>query len=402
VAEANQPMGLKPPRTTLSGQGAIENNGEHVKLAAEAAEKSMTLLKNDRNTLPVRRSAIKSIAVIGAEVAYRVVNTDRATGTIRFAVDTRTGDLGSSRVFADPAKSAGPTAGIQGAAGPGITVVSGSSASLADGADFVVVVAGLTPEDEGEEYTGAGDRKNFLLDGKSGTNAQNDLIRDVAARNKPMVVVLEGGSVIDMPWLDQVPAVVMAWYPGMVGGAALGRLLFGDVSFSGKLPMTWPKKWEDEPTFSGGTTTAMDYYLGYRHFDHRSLVPLFSFGHGLSYTKFEYGDLAVPCSDATKNGVVDVSVQITNAGTVAGDEVIFLFVSYPGAAARRHAKELKGFARVSLDAGVTKRVTIPLRMSDLKYWDTGANAWQVASGPVEIKVGPSAAQLPLSRIISVK
>jgi beta-glucosidase len=402
VAETNQPIGLKSPKTTLSGQGAIENNADNIKLAEEAAEKSITLLKNDNNTLPLKRTALKTIAVIGADVPYRVVNTDLATGTIRFALDVRTGDLGSSRVFADPAKSTGPTAGIQASAGAGINVVSGSSASLADTADFVVVMAGLTPEDEGEEYTGAGDRKNFLLDGKSGSNAQNNLIRDVALKNKPMVVVLEGGSVIDMPWLDQVPAVVMAWYPGMRGGAALGKLLFGDVNFSGKLPVTWPKKWEDEPTFSAGATTAMDYYLGYRHFDNKSIVPLFPFGHGLSYAKFEYKNLGVPCSDVTKNGVVNITVDVTNSGAVAGDEVVFLFVSYPGATVRRPAKELKGFYRVSLDAGLTKRVSIPLRIADLKYWDTAGNGWQVASGPVEVKVGPSAANLPLADMLTVK
>ena len=402
VAETNQPMGLKPPKTTLSGQGAIENNAENIKLAEEAAEKSIILLKNEKSTLPLKRAALKTIAVIGADVPYRVVNTDLATGTIHFAVDTRTGDLGSSRVFADPAKSTGPAAGIQAAAGAAINVVSGSSAALADSADFVVVMVGLTPEDEGEEYTGAGDRRNFSLDGKSGTNAQNNLIRDVALKNKPMVVVLEGGSVIDMPWLDQVPAVVMAWYPGMTGGTALGKLLFGDVNFSGKLPLTWPKRWEDEPTFSEGTTTAMDYYLGYRHFDNKSIAPLFPFGYGLSYAKFEYKNLGVPCGDVTKNGVVNVSVDVTNSGTVAGDEVVFLFVSYPGATARRPVKELKGFYRVSLDAGVTKRVGIPLRIADLKYWDTAGNRWQVASGPIEVKVGPSAANLPLTDMLTVK
>jgi beta-glucosidase len=217
-----------------------------------------------------------------------------------------------------------------------------------------------------------------------------------------MVVVLEGGSVIDMPWLDQVPAVVMAWYPGMTGGTALGKLLFGDVNFSGKLPLTWPKRWEDEPVFSSGATTAMDYYLGYRHFDNKSIAPLYPFGHGLSYTKFEHKNLGVPCSDVTKNGVVNVTVDVTNSGTVAGDEVVFLFVSYPGATARRPAKELKGFHRVSLEAGLTKRVTIPLRVADLKYWDTAGNRWQVASGPVEVKVGPSAANLPLTDTFTVK
>jgi beta-glucosidase len=404
TALLNDPIGLRKPTTTLSDAVSIENNDDHIAIALEAALKGTVLLKNDRNTLPISRASIKTIAVIGAEVPFEVALTQPSTGTIHFATDPRLGDLGSSRVFADPAKSAGPAAGIAAAAGSGINVVSGSDPGLANQADFVVVVAGLTPQDEGEEYTGAGDRSTFALDGKSTTNpqAQNTLITQVAAKGKPMVVVLEGGSVIDMPWLNQIPAVVMAWYPGMVGGRALGQLLFGDVSFSGKLPITWPKQWSDEPTFNAGVTTHMDYYLGYRYFDKNAIQPLFPFGHGLSYTTFSYQNLQVPCSDVTKNGVVSVQVDITNTGTVKGDEVAFLFVSYPSTTARRPAKELKGFRRVSLDPGQTKRVTFALRVSDLKYWDMTSNSWQVESGPVQIMVGPSSTNLPLKDTMTVK
>jgi beta-glucosidase len=263
-------------------------------------------------------------------------------------------------------------------------------------------MAGLTPEDEGEEYTGAGDRNNFSLDGKSGTNAQNNLITQVAAKHKPMVVVLEGGSVIDMPWLAQVPAVVMAWYPAQDGGKALGELLFGDANFSGKLPVTWPKAWADEPTFNAGTSTNMDFYVGYKYFDHYNKAPLYPFGYGLSYTSFKYEFLGVPCSDVTKGGVVNVTAQITNTGTVAGDEVAFLFVSYPGSKVRRPVKELKGFHRVTLAPGVAKRITFPLRISDLKYWDTTSNSWQVESGTVQIMVGGSSTSLPLMDTMVIK
>ena len=402
IAKTGAPIGLKGATTTLSPKGSIENNADHVALAYQAALESMTLLKNDKGTLPIDRKTVKSIAVIGANVPYHVVNTDSATGTIHFATDPRLGDLGSSRVYADPAKSTGPFAGIGAAAGGSIKVTSGSDASLADGADFVVVVAGLTPEDEGEEYTGAGDRPNFSLDGKSKTNAQNTLIAQVASKKKPMVVVLEGGSVIDMPWLADVPAVVMAWYPGMDGGHALGDLLMGNVSFSGKLPITWPKQWNDEPVFNAGTTTPMDYYLGYRHFDHEAIEPLYPFGHGLSYTTFEYKYLQIPCADVSKGGVVDVTVDITNKGAVKGDEVAFLFVGYPATKARRPVKELKAFRRVSLSPGETKRVTIPLRIYDLKYWDSSSNSWQIESGPVDIMVGPDAASLTLKDTLVVK
>ncbi len=402
VARTGQAIGLRPPTTTLSALGSIEGNAAHVMLAQEAALEAITLLKNSNDTLPIKRATVTKIAVIGAEVPYHVVNTDNANGVIKFSTDLRLGDLGSGRVFPDPAKSSGPAAGIREAAGAGITVVSGSAASLADDADFVIVVAGLTPEDEGEEYTGAGDRPNFSLDGKTGTNAQNNLIAAVAAKGKPMVVVLEGGSVIDMPWLGQVPAVVMAWYPGMDGGRALGKLLFGDVSFSGKLPITWPKLWADEPVFSTGTTTNMGYDLGYRHFDRNNIEPLFPFGHGLSYTTFQYRHLQVPCTDVTKDGVVKVQVDITNTGAVKGDEVAFLFISYPGTTVRRPIKELKGFHRVTLEPGQTRRVTFELEIEDLKYWDMTSSSWKVAAGPIKIMVGPNAKDLPLEDTVTVK
>ena len=175
-----------------------------------------------------------------------------------------------------------------------------------------------------------------------------------------MVVVLEGGSVIDVsPWLSSVPAVVMAWYPGMVGGKALGQLLFGQANFSGKLPITWPQKLSDLPDFSTAVPTVMDYYLGYRYYDKQGITPLYPFGYGMSYTNFTYSNLVVPCSTVTKNSVVNITVDVTNSGSVAGDEVVMLFISYPNATKRRSVKELKGFARVTIAAGAKQTVTIP-------------------------------------------
>lgn len=402
VDAVGKPIGLKAA-TTGYQNGSITNNDAHIKLAAEAAQKGMVLLKNDKGTLPIKRGSVKSIAVVGAKVAYRITNTtdDPNAGTIDFATGVRTGDVGSSRANADPATSVGPFAGIQKAAGAAITVTAGNAASVAQNADFVVVVAGLTPQDEGEEYTGAGDRTSFALDAKASSKQQDALIAAVAALGKPMVVVLEAGSVIDMPWFAQVPAVVMAWYPGMVGGQALGALLFGDANFSGKLPITWGSL-ADYGTFNAGTTTTMDYDLGYRRFDRMNASPQFPIGFGLSYAKFEYSNLQVPCNTVTKNGVVNVTVDVTNTGTVAGDETAFLFVSYPDSKQRRPVKELKAFRRVSLDPGVKKRITLPLRVSDLAMFDGKSNAWVVETGMVQVMVGPDAANLSLKDGFSVQ
>jgi beta-glucosidase len=406
--------GLRSPVTSL-GPNGITNNAAHIADAEQQAEESMVLLKNEQSTLPIDRSHVKTVAVIGLAVPWTLPGTGQS-GTVQFATDIRLGDLGSSQVNADPATTVGPAAGIQAAAGSAITVVSGSEPNLASNADFVVVVAGLTAADEGEDYTGASDRAdsngnpNLALDAKSGTNAQNTLITTVAAMNKPMVVVLEGGSAIDMPWLASVPAVVMAWYPGQTGGTALGRLLFGDVNFSGKLPITWPKSEADEPVFNTASTmngaTTMGYYVGYRYFDENNITPLYAFGSGQSYTTFQYGSLVVPCGTVSQGGVVDVWVSLTNTGSVPGDEVSYLFVSYPATSARRSVKELKGFHRTpaALQPGETTTFTIPLRIQDLKYWDTSANppGWVVESGPVQIMVGPSADNLPLQGMLTVQ
>jgi beta-glucosidase len=417
VDKLNAPLGLKTPSTTYNpATGSIEGNElvdprigvSHIDLAQKAAEESMVLLKNDNSTLPIKRSAVHNIAVIGSRSTYTVQSTQDQTNCrtncgLDFPTFVNTGDLGSSRVFADPAKSVAPFPGIMTAAGTGITVTHGNTAADAANADFVVVIAGLTPQDEGEEYTGAGDRAirpsnapNFSLDAKVSAGVQDGLIRAVAALGKPMVVVLEGGSVINMPWLADVPAVVMAWYPGQVGGKALGRLLFGDVNFSGKLPLSWPASESDEPLFANASgTTQMDYYLGYRWFDNQGKTPLRSFGYGLSYTTFTYSNLQVPCSDVPADGVVNVTVDVSNNSAVAGDEVVFLFTSYPGTTARRPAKELKGYHRVSLAPkgmpGDAKQVTIPLRVKDLKYWDMPTSKWIVEKAPVKVIVAPSAA-----------
>jgi beta-glucosidase len=398
-------QGLQATTSTFTSSDYSVSNPSHVQLAYQAALESMVLLKNANSTLPIP-STVKTIAVIGANVPYMLsTSADVQTGTIAFATDVRTGDLGSSRVYTDPTTSTSPFAGIQTAAqAKGMTVVTGTTAATT--ADFYVVVAGMTPEDEGEEYTSAdgsgGDRLNFELDGKAATPIQDPLIEAVAALGKPMVVVLEGGSVISMPWLSSVPAVVMAWYPGQDGGHALADLLLGNANFSGKLPVTWPNAFTDEPVFSAANKmTTMGYYVGYKYFDQNAITPLFPFGYGLSYTTFTYSNLLVPCSTVATDSVVDVQVEVTNSGTVDGDEVSMLFVSYPNTTQRRPKKELKAFTRTTIKAGQTELVTIPLRVEDLKYWNATSHSWQWENGAVQIQVGGSSGNLLLTDSITV-
>ena len=416
-------VGLKQPVTIYdTTKAAITCDASHLALAKRAAVESMVLLKNN-GVLPISPS-VKNLAVVGATLPYKV-NTGSLT--VNFATDVRGGDLGSSRVYPDPAKSVGPFAGFCAASGgtvSGTTCMGGSVnvttatnnqgdlspiMNAVSAADFVVVVAGLTPQDEGEEYTLAADRDTdcgnksacLQLDAKQPTAAyqgiQNNLIQQVAASGKPFVVVLEGGSVIEMPWLSQVPALVMAWYPGQRGGEAMADLLWGEVNgasynFGGKLPFTWghEQQYGDPFNTSSGEVT-FDYYVGYRYFDHNSITPVFPFGAGLSYTTFALSKPQLGCSSMSQGAVLPVVVNVTNTGTVAGDDTVMVFVSFPNTTARRAPKELKGFARVSLAAGESKQVTIPVRLSDLDYFKadspTGTTgSWVVESGPVNIMV----------------
>jgi beta-glucosidase len=451
-------LGLKIPTSTFNINTGISNNADHIALSKEAAEKSMVLLKNcpasnptctapsATSILPLKRDgSIKSIAVVGATLSYcqnssggpGVTNCfeDPNMGTINFASGIRVGDLGSSRVDFDPTKSVSPFAGIQMAA-TGITVTTATTnvaditaaTTAAQNADLTVVVVGLTPYDEGEEYNSSGDRNNLNIDGKDLGNGygtvQNNLVAAVAATGKPMVVVIEAGSAVNMPWLSSVPAVVMAWYPGMVGGQALGELLFGDQNFSGKLPITWPAAETQLPPFNQGTSTQMDYFVGYRRFDacttapipsgsggcssQISGAPLFPFGYGLSYADYQYSNLQVPCTTVTANSVINVTVDVRNTSPVAGDEVAMAFVSFPTGPTgtpRRSVKEMKGFYRVSLagagTVGDAKRITIPIRMHDLRYYDTTTSTWKVQTGTYTIMVGPNSGNLTLTDTFQV-
>lgn len=375
--------------------GAVTELSEHAALAEEMAEKAMVLLKNSNDALPLKE--VTTIAVIGATVDYNVVSDFPSNKKFNFVTDAALGDRGSSRVSANPEFVTGPLAGLQSEAPSGVNIISGSTAADAEGADAVIVVVGLTPGDEGEEYTGASDRENLSLGA-----IQDDLVRSItASTDVPVIVVIEAGGVVDLPWINEVDAVVMAWYPGQGGGAALGRLLFGERNFAGRLPVTWPTAMSQFPNFDEGNTTVMDYYVGYRLFDKKDMTPLFAFGHGLSYSTFDYEGMFIPCADVTENGVINVEVDVRNTSDVDGDEVIMAFASFPETKVRRSIKELKAFTRVNLKGGEAKRVTIPVRVQDLKYWDTPSSSWVVEKGPVLIQVGPSSDKLDLKQTVTV-
>ena len=364
---------------TWKGDPEVVEGPDHIALAREAARKGMVLLKNKGDVLPIDKTAVSKVAVIG-----------------RWADEARLGDAGSSNVT--PSYAITPYFGIKAGAGAGVEVATSEDVSAAAGADVTVVVVALTQQDEGEAWNGGGDRDTLDL-----SSDQEQLIRDAAEVSPVTIVVMEAGGPLTMEsWKDDADAIIMAWYPGMEGGKAIAEALFGDINFSGRLVQTWPVKWEDEPVFGNHQDeTEFEYLHGYRHFDETGVEPLYPFGFGLSYTTFAYSNLVVPCDVVTEKASFEVTVDIENTGATDGVEVPQLYVSYPETGVRRPLKELKGFARVELKPGEKKTVKIRVRMRDLAYFDSELHKWVVEPLEHTFHVGPNAGDLPLTATIAV-
>ncbi len=286
--------------------------------------------------------------------------------------------------------------------------------TLAAQADVAVVFVGFDPSSEKE-----GADRTFQLPA-----GQDELINQVVSANKNTIVVVTAGGNVDMTrWVERVPALVHAWYPGQEGGTALAQLLFGDFSPSGKLPVSFERRWEDSAVFDSyypqGDVKRVAYkegvFLGYRHFDKSPTKPLFPFGYGLSYTKFKYSNLAISPdvmksdvmkSDGMKPGVmkpdvikedgmVTVSFDVTNTGAREGSEVAQVYVGDRHASVPRPVKELKGFAKIHLMPGETRRASVTLDRRALSFYDVNSKQWKAESGDFDIYVASSAEQINL-------
>jgi len=223
-------------------------------------------------------------------------------------------------------------------------------------------------------------------------------------------VVLTSGGGVDMThFVDHVPAIVETWYPGQEGGTALAEVLFGDVTPSGKLPVTFERRFADSavaasyyPDAAKRIAYKEGVFLGYRHFDRSGTKPLFPFGHGLSYTRFKYGALSVSPETVTGDARVTVSFDVTNVGKRRGAEVAQLYVGDRHAPVPRPPKELKGFAKVDLAPGETKRVQLALDRRALSYFDVATGQWRAAPGTFELLIGSSSRQVELHGQLSLK
>jgi len=257
---------------------------------------------------------------------------------------------------------------------------------LAQISDVAILCVGLNAEWDSEGQ----DRTSMELPGR-----QNELIERVAAVNPRTIIVLQTGAPVTMPWLNRVAGVIEAWYPGQECGNAIADVLFGQVNPSGRLPQTFPRRMEDHPAFDNypGENGKVHYgegvFVGYRRYDQRGLEPLFPFGHGLSYTTFEYTNLRLSSEAITPEQRLTVSLDVTNTGQRAGQEVVQLYVRDETASVERPPKELKGFAKITLAPGETKTGTFTLDPRSLAFWDVVHHAWGAEAGRFEVLVGSS-------------
>jgi beta-glucosidase len=273
------------------------------------------------------------------------------------------------------------------------TLVTPEAKAVASRVDAVVLAVGFDPSTEGE----SGDRTFRLPPG------QDELINQIAAANKNTIAVVTSGGGVDMTgWVDHVPALFEAWYPGEEGGTALAQLLFGEFAPSGRLPISMERRWEDNAVhdsyYPKEGEKKVEYteglFVGYRHFDKSGIKPLFPFGYGLSYTTFAYKNLTV--SPAAGSGAATVAFDVTNTGTRGGADVAQVYVGDHHASVPRPVKELKGFAKVEVNPGETKHVEVTLNRRAFSYYDVKNHKWTVAPGEFDVYVAHSAADIELT------
>jgi beta-glucosidase len=271
------------------------------------------------------------------------------------------------------------------------------AAELAARSDVAIVYAGYPENFETEGV----DRSTMDLTGE-----QNALIAAVAAANPKTIVVLNVGSPVAMPWAKDVAAIVLAYYPGMDGAISLTNILCGEVNPSGKLTVTYPHALKDTPAFNNypgqrNVVYGEGIFVGYRHYDLREIEPLFPFGHGLSYTTFEYSEWTMP--EVMKHGeTATVYVKVKNTGTVAGKEVAQLYVGDKQASLQRPAKELKGFAKIDLKPGETKTVAFEINERALAFYDPAHKQWTVEPGEFEVLIGSSSRDIRVKAKFALK
>jgi beta-glucosidase len=382
-----------PPQDCPYSKIGIDQNDtpQHRALALKVAEESIVLLKND-GILPLDRSQIKRIAVIGpngnsttmlhgnyhgsARRPISILNgIKQAAGTnieVTFApgcpitTDTNRGIAAWSRQDNETTRP--------------LPELNAEALSHATNADLIIYVGGITPAQEGEGF----DRDSIEL-----PEVQEKLVEALHATGKPVVMVNCSGSAIALPWeATNLLAILQAWYPGEEGGLAVGEVLFGDVNPSGHLPITFYASTADLPDFT-------DYSMSNRTYRYFNGQPLYAFGHGLSYTKFDFRRGKLDSRTIPANGKLELSFTVKNSGKLDGDEVAQVYFRHVHSAVTQPKLALCGFARVHLKRGESNRVAIDIPAERLRYWDTEKRQYMVEPGKYEFLVGAASDDIRL-------
>lgn len=365
----------------------------HHQLAREAATASAVLLKNE-GLLPLDPQRGGTVAVIGEFARtprYQGAGSSQVNPTkLESALDALSADLQGKRelVFAP---------GFEIEASEADPELVAAAVQAARDADVAVVFLGLPPSYESEGW----DREHMDLPA-----LQIELLEQVASVNSNVVVVLSNGAaVVTSGWEHHAGAVLEGWLLGQAGGRALADLLLGAANPSGRLAETIPVKLSDNPTVGNfpGENLVVRYgeglLIGYRWYDAHDLAVSYPFGHGLSYTSFEYSDLAVEVTDVGAEPKVEVALTVTNTGERAGAEVVQLYVGDPVASVYRPVQELRGFEKVMLEPGASSRVTIELDKRAFAYWHTSRSEWVVEGGEFQLRIGSSSRDIRLTETI---
>jgi len=369
-------------------------------LARRTGEEAAVLLKND-NVLPLGAKA--TALGVGLATAKTVLFLGPDAGlpnTIVHMANTASGlgDRGSSDIV--PPYAISFVAGMRahaGTAANGITITQSTNAADAAGKDVVIIPVSMTHEDEGEAYDGGADRRDLRLNGAhplhwtgQKPSALINQVATAAPNAKIVVLLLVGGGVLVEDWWMNADAIIQTFYPGQEAGNALARLLYGDITFSGKLPHTVGMAETDYPAFQNtGTTATTDYWHGYRKFENDKRTPRFWFGYGMSYNTYAYSNLQVLCpAGVSAAGRLNVQVTVTNNGKMVGDEIVQLYIGYPNGTIRHPVKELKAYARVTLMPGESKNVQLNVAAKDIAHWGTAG--WVTEKVVHQVMVGPSA------------
>jgi beta-glucosidase len=344
--------------------------------ARQIADAGMVLLKNDGGLLPLQASQLHSIALLGPG-----------------AMKAKTGGGGSSWVH--PAYEVAPLSGLQEEVSAAVTITlddghdATAAAAIAHDADVAIIMLD-DKETEGEDHSIAFSDKI------------NDLVNAVVDANPKTIVVLKTGSAVLMPWVEKVPAILEAWYPGEEDGHAVADLLFGHVNPSGKLPVTFPVQVSDQPaqvSDQASTTYSEGVLVGYRHYDANGIEPLFPFGHGLSYTTFKYENLAVSpgatTADDLASHVIGVDFDVTNTGGVTGAEATQVYVGKPALP--------DGLVEPPdwLKAAEKGHIHLMLNARAFSYWDVTTHEWKITPGTYKILVGSSSRDIRLQSTVTI-